>query len=93
MEAKGNEVDISVRDNLEDQRNYAVSFEKIRSILGYKAKTMLDEGIQEMVTEFQQGTYKDYRDESYSNVAITEKAVDEFRDPMLVAGLYTPLAK
>ena len=38
-------VDISVRDDAGDRRNYAVSFNKIRDVLGFKAETLMPEGI------------------------------------------------
>jgi nucleoside-diphosphate-sugar epimerase len=91
VERGGREVEITVSESVEDRRNYAVSFEKIRSILGFEAETLLEGGINEMVQAFQDGLYGDYREEIYSNVAMTQKALDEFQDPMQVAGLYAPL--
>lgn len=92
VEKQDKEVTISVRENEDDPRNYAVSFQKIHSILGFEAETMLEDGINELVEEFQRGTYRDYREGIYSNLAMTQKALDEFRDPMQVANLYAPLA-
>jgi nucleoside-diphosphate-sugar epimerase len=85
------EVKISVTDNVQDRRNYAVSFEKIRSLLGYEAATMLEAGIEEMVHHFQSGHYQHYREQIYSNVAMTRKALDQFNDPSEVSHLYAPL--
>jgi len=85
------EVGISVSENVQDRRNYAVSFEKIRSQLGYEAATTLEEGIQEMVDHFQAGEYQHYREQIYSNVAMTRKALTQFQDPSEVAHLYAPL--
>jgi len=85
------DVTISVSDNVQDRRNYAVSFEKIRSLLGYDAATTLEAGIQEMVDNFQSGQYQHYREQIYSNVAMTRKALSQFQDPSEVSHLYAPL--
>jgi nucleoside-diphosphate-sugar epimerase len=85
------EVRISVSDNIQDRRNYAVSFEKIRSLLDFEAATSLEDGIQEMVDNFQSGQYQHYREQIYSNVAMTRKALSQFQDPAEVSRLYAPL--
>jgi nucleoside-diphosphate-sugar epimerase len=85
------DVQISVSDNLQDRRNYAVSFQKIKSLLGYEAATLLEEGIQEMVDNFHSGQYQHYREQIYSNVAMTKKALSQFQDPAEVSHLYAPL--
>jgi nucleoside-diphosphate-sugar epimerase len=85
------DVQVSVSDNIQDRRNYAVSFEKIRSMLGFEAATLLDDGVQEMVDNFQSGQYQHYREHIYSNVAMTKKALSQFQDPAEVAHLYAPL--
>jgi nucleoside-diphosphate-sugar epimerase len=85
------DVEISVSDNVQDRRNYAVSFDKIRSLLGYQAATTLEAGIEEMVDHFQSGQYQHYREQIYSNVAMTKKALDQFHDPAEVSHLYAPL--
>jgi len=85
------EVQISVRDNPEDRRNYAVSFEKIRSHLNFQAETLMDAGIQEIVEEFLSGRCKDYRDPAYSNLAITRQALHDFHNPAEMVRLYAPL--
>ena len=85
------EVEISVSENIQDRRNYAVSFEKIRSLLGYEASTLLEAGIQEMVDHFQSGDYQHYREQIYSNVAMTKQALSHFQDPAEGSNLYAPL--
>lgn len=84
-------VEIVVRDDVEDRRNYAVSFNKIKSLLGFQAATSLDEGIAEMAQHFRQGNYVNYKEEVYSNVAVTRKVVRDFRDPLQAGHLYAPL--
>jgi nucleoside-diphosphate-sugar epimerase len=89
--SKYRDVTISISDNPQDRRNYAVSFEKIRTLLGFEAATLVEEGIEEMAASFAAGRYHDYREEVYSNLAITAKELSRFQDPHEVAHLYAPL--
>jgi nucleoside-diphosphate-sugar epimerase len=73
-----------------DRRNYAVSFEKIRSHLGFEAETTLEDGIAEMARNFAEGRYGPYRHAVYSNVEVTRRAVEEFYDPEEADRLYAP---
>ena len=50
-----------------DRRNYRVSFEKIRSRLGFRCSLDLDAGIQQIVTAFECGEIVDYTDIQYNN--------------------------
>lgn len=85
------DVRIDVQENAADRRNYAVSFGKIYSSLGFEAQIMIPEGIEEMVEHFRKGTYKEYRDKIYNNQAVTKDALDEFNDPAYSSRLYAPL--
>jgi nucleoside-diphosphate-sugar epimerase len=85
------EVQLTVRDNPADRRNYSVSFEKIRSQLGFEAATLMEPGVQEMVEEFVSGRCGDYRAAAYSNLATTRQALNGFHDPAEMARLYAPL--
>jgi nucleoside-diphosphate-sugar epimerase len=89
---KYRDVSISINETVQDRRNYAVSFEKIRSLLHFDAVTPLEEGIEEMASRFHAGKYHNYRQEIYSNVAMTAKALSQFQDPMEAAHLYAPLS-
>jgi nucleoside-diphosphate-sugar epimerase len=84
-------VAVSVSDNPQDRRNYAVSFEKIQSVLGFQAETLIEPGIEEMALAFQNGRYKHYRDQVYSNVAMTAGALSRFQNPTELSRLYAPL--
>jgi nucleoside-diphosphate-sugar epimerase len=84
-------VAISVSDNPQDRRTYAVSFDKIRSILGFQAATLIEPGIEEMALACQNGRYRHYRDQVYSNVAMTARALSLFQDPAELSRLYAPL--
>jgi nucleoside-diphosphate-sugar epimerase len=74
-----------------DKRNYAVSFEKVRTLLGFEAAVTIEDGIREMADEFAAGRYADYRTAEYSNLATTRLAVEEFHDPAEQARLYGPI--
>lgn len=85
------EVSISVKDDLQDRRTYAVSFQKIYSRLGFEAATLIDPGVEEMAAAFQTGQFVHYREQIYSNVAMTAKALAQFQDPFESSRLYAPL--
>jgi len=51
-----------------DQRNYRVSFGKIRNVLGFVPQRSVADGVQEVIEAIQSGKVKDYRDAQYSNV-------------------------
>lgn len=91
VEKQGGTVNITVQENPQDQRNYAVSFEKIHSLLGFQAETLMEKGIQEMAMNFKLGKYGDYRDRIYSNVAMTKMALTDFNDPLQMIRLYAPM--
>jgi len=74
-----------------DLRNYAVSFEKIRRELGFEAETLMEAGIEEIVAEFHKGTYGHYKDAVYSNLAMTKRALPDFRRQ--TAHLYEPVVE
>ncbi|GAB5439994.1 MAG: hypothetical protein Fues2KO_03430 [Fuerstiella sp.] len=50
-----------------DPRSYRVSFEKIRSTLGFQASIDVSEGVLEMVEAVREGRVGDWRDPIYSN--------------------------
>jgi len=85
------DVEITVNENPEDRRSYAVSFEKIRLKLGFEATTLMEEGIAEIVAHLRAGEYRDYRDPTYSNVLTTSKALADFYSSDEMARLYGPL--
>jgi nucleoside-diphosphate-sugar epimerase len=89
--SKHRDVSISVSENSQDRRNYAVSFDKIRSLLGFRAATMMEDGIAEMADSLIAGRYHDYHEDMYSNVAMTAKELSRFQDPNELAHLYAPL--
>jgi nucleoside-diphosphate-sugar epimerase len=83
--------EIKIMENASDRRNYAVSFKKIKTSLGFEAKTLANEGIREMADNFRKGVYGNYREQKYSNLAMTKKALEVFNDPLHSARLYRPL--
>jgi len=50
-----------------DQRNYRVSFAKIRKHLGFTPRHTVREGILEIKAAIESGRFRDYRDPCYSN--------------------------
>ena len=84
-------VDLVINNDVTDKRNYAVSFEKIRTILGFQAETLLEDGIREIADQFKAGGYNNYQDEIYSNLKITKRVVSDFHDPQNLGHLYAPL--
>ena len=50
-----------------DPRSYRVSFEKIRSLVGFRASVDVSEGVREMVEAVRSGRIGDWRDPVYSN--------------------------
>jgi nucleoside-diphosphate-sugar epimerase len=84
-------VELYVSENPKDLRNYVVSFKKIQSVLGFQAMTLIEPGIDEMALAFHDGRYRNYRDQVYSNVAMTAHALSMFHDPAELSRLYAPL--
>ena len=82
------DVSISVTENNADRRNYAVSFQKIHSLLGFEAATLLESGVEEMAAAFSANRYN-YREQVYSNLAMTSRALSQFQDDQ--SHLYAPL--
>jgi nucleoside-diphosphate-sugar epimerase len=89
--AKHRDTAVTVSEDTEDRRNYIVSFEKIRSLLGFEAQISVEAGIEEMAEHFGNGTYHPYREDLYHNAAMTAVALRQFQDPVEMAHLYAPL--
>lgn len=85
-------VEIVVNNDINDRRNYFVSFRKIERVLKFRASVPVAQGVQEMLAEFKKGTYHHYRDSIYSNLEMTKRALEDFRDPAHSARLYGPLS-
>ncbi len=88
---KTRNVEILVREDAADKRNYRVCFEKIRQQLGFEATISVVQGIQEMMEHLLMGDYRRYKNREFSNLDTTRKAVQEFHDPQFTANLYGPL--
>lgn len=66
---KGNKVQVRIKDDLNDKRNYKVSFKKIKKLLKFEATISLQAGLQEIYENFKKGKYKEnYQDPLYINV-------------------------
>ena len=51
-----------------DFRNYRVDFTKIKKMLGFTPEWTLEQGIKQVITAFENGEVRDYRNSMYSNV-------------------------
>lgn len=56
-----------------DRRNYRVSFEKINSVLGFKAVHSVKEGIQELLQVLRWGVFPDLQSYRYTNIGRQKK--------------------
>jgi nucleoside-diphosphate-sugar epimerase len=86
------DVSIAVMEDAADRRNYAVSFTKIQTLLGFRAATLMAPGIEELAAALAHGDYGNYRERIYSNAAMTAQALNQFQDPSESARLYAPLS-
>jgi len=50
----------------DDSRNYRVDFSKIQKALGFQAEVGLEQGVNEIVSEFKQGRFKDWNAPQYT---------------------------
>ena len=64
---------IEHQSDLTDQRNYRVSFDKIRSVLNFSCDKTIEDGVLEIRDAIQSGLIKDYRDARFSNYLWLEK--------------------
>lgn len=56
-----------ITEDAQDERNYRVSFDKIRNELGFRAKKTVSEGVAEIKEAISQGTISDYKSKEYCN--------------------------
>lgn len=58
-----------------DQRDYNVSFDKIRNTLGFTAEYNIEKAVTEIYKAFERGEFKDFTDKKYSNVRQQEHLI------------------
>lgn len=76
---RGKKVIVNEKSNISDERNYKVSFEKIRKVLGFKAHTTIEMGMVELYECFKNKTYrKNYLDPYYSNLESAKELKSSF---------------
>ncbi|NQT81108.1 MAG: NAD-dependent epimerase/dehydratase family protein [Candidatus Aminicenantes bacterium] len=68
--------------NDKDQRNYKVSFNKIRNMIGFSCRKQLEDGIIEIKKVLDNGLITEYQDPKYSNYALL-KGLDLEQDSSL----------
>jgi nucleoside-diphosphate-sugar epimerase len=75
------ELEVEYKDN-DDNRNYRVSFERIRRELGFQCHVRLENGVRGLQDALRQGLVSDYREPVYSNyqtlLAQTKQAKEPF---------------
>ena len=60
--------ELLVDDQAVDKRNYRVSFQKVRELLGFEPKWTIEQGIAQVLEAVASGDVHDFRDPRYSNV-------------------------
>ncbi|MFB0564486.1 MAG: NAD-dependent epimerase/dehydratase family protein [Candidatus Aminicenantaceae bacterium] len=64
----------------EDPRNYRVSFDKIKKVIGFSCQRNLEDGINEIKDVFEKGSVSDYRDSIYNNCDLIKELIAK-REP------------
>jgi len=62
------DVEVSVQESAEDERNYRVSSESIRRMVGFSANKTVEDAVLDIVGAVRTGRIVNYRDPRYSNV-------------------------
>ncbi|MBL7554341.1 MAG: NAD-dependent epimerase/dehydratase family protein [Bdellovibrionaceae bacterium] len=86
------EVRMDISENVSDRRNYRVSFKKIKNVLGFEAEYTIEKGVAEIWSQFQKGSYGDYKTKAYSNLEMTKIQVNSFYDPLQTTNIYRPVS-
>lgn len=91
---RGRRPKLTTIDFVADRRNYHVSFEKIRRVLGFSAEHTMESGISEMYQHMQAGTYQHrFTDPRYSNLETTKALTQQFHTPEYQKKHYSILAQ
>jgi len=73
---------IEYMSDQDDPRNYKVSFDKIRNMIGFSCRKKLEDGIIEIKQSIDNGLITDYKDSKYSNYQLL-KELDLEQDSFL----------
>lgn len=88
----GTDVSLDISENVSDRRNYRVSFNKIKNVLGFEAEFDIEKGVAEIWKQFANGSYGDYKTKAYSNLEMTKLQVNSFYDPLQTTNIYRPVS-
>jgi hypothetical protein len=61
--------EIQIKSEIEDERHYNVSADKLR-LTGFSPSNKLDDGIKEIIDKLSDGKINDFKDKKYSNYEI-----------------------
>jgi len=61
------QINVNIREDMEDKRNYRVSFKKIKDVLEFTCKTDLRQGIGEIAKMIEEKGISDYQNRIFSN--------------------------
>jgi hypothetical protein len=67
VQAELPEIDVEITADSPDKRDYRVSFDKIRHVLGFQTQFTIQDGVREIVTAFRDGVVADPKHERYHN--------------------------
>lgn len=88
----GSVINVEIKDVAIDERNYFVSFEKIRNKLGFVSSISLEEGVKQIAENMSSKTYKyDYKHHLYSNYETTKILAKDFYNPNNTSKTYVPM--
>jgi nucleoside-diphosphate-sugar epimerase len=72
---------IEINDQIDDARDYRVTFSKLERLLGIKLNISIEDGVSEMRDALLSGAISDYSDPTFSNLKQTQKIISVANGP------------